>query len=87
MPLPEGDTAAVVPCGAPGAAGRHRASTYLTNAGDVCVVPGVVVHQDGSVGHGGDLVAVVPPGHHLGILHPNTTHAISASAGAATHRG
>lgn len=35
---------------------------------DVAVVPGVVVHQRGSVSHAGDLVAVVPPGHDAGVL-------------------
>ena len=40
----------------------------LAHAGDVRIVPGVVVHQDGPVGHGRDLVPVVPPRHHLGIL-------------------
>lgn len=36
--------------------------------GDVAVVPRVVVHQRGSVGHAGDLVSVVPPRHHSGVL-------------------
>lgn len=36
--------------------------------GDVAVVPGVVVHQRGPVGHPRDLVAVVPPGHDAGVL-------------------
>lgn len=35
---------------------------------DVAVVPGVVVHQRGPVGHAGDLVAVVPPRHDAGVL-------------------
>ena len=35
-----------------------------THCGDVCVVPRVVVDDDGAVGHGGDLVSVVPPAHH-----------------------
>lgn len=34
----------------------------------VAVVPCVVVHQSGSVGHAGDLVTVVPPGHDAGVL-------------------
>ena len=37
----------------------------LANPRDVRVVPRVVVHQDGAVGHGRDLVAVVPPRHDL----------------------
>ena len=32
------------------------------------IVPGVVVDEDGPVGHGRDLVAVVPPGHDLCVL-------------------
>lgn len=32
------------------------------------VVPGVVVDDDGAVAHSGHLVAVVPPGHELGVL-------------------
>eukprot|EP00053_Salpingoeca_punica_P010929 m.97584 g.97584 ORF g.97584 m.97584 type:complete len:573 (+) comp15536_c0_seq2:800-2518(+) len=40
----------------------------LADAGDVGVVPGVVVDDDGAVGHGADLVAVVPPGHDLCVL-------------------
>ena len=34
---------------------------HLPNTGDVGVVPSVVVHQDGPVRHGRDLVPVVPP--------------------------
>ena len=34
----------------------------------MCVVPSVVVHQYGPVGHGRDLVAVIPPRHDLGVL-------------------
>ena len=34
----------------------------------MAVVPGVVVHQGGSVGHPGYLVAVVPPRHHTSIV-------------------
>lgn len=41
---------------------------YAANSGDVRVVPGVVVHDDGAVAHSGHLVAVVPPGHELGVL-------------------
>ena len=41
---------------------------YATNGGDVRVVPGVIVHDDGAVAHTGHLVAVVPPGHELGVL-------------------
>ena len=37
------------------------------DGGDVRVVPRVVVDQDGAVGHGGHLVAVVPPGEDLGV--------------------
>ena len=44
----------------PGLVGGHG----LAHQGDVGVVPRVVVHQGGAVGHPGDLVAVVPPGHH-----------------------
>lgn len=36
--------------------------------GDVAVVPGVVVHQRGPVGHPCDLVAIVPPGHDADVL-------------------
>lgn len=38
-----------------------------TYGGNVCVVPGVVVYDDGAVCHGRDLVAVVPPRHDLGV--------------------
>ena len=34
----------------------------------MCVVPSVVVHQYSPVGHGCDLVAIIPPGHDLGVL-------------------
>lgn len=40
----------------------------LTDPRNVRVVPSVVVHQDGPVGHRRDLIAVVPPGHDLGVL-------------------
>lgn len=32
------------------------------------IVPGVVVHERCSVGHSGNLVAVVPPGHDPRVL-------------------
>ena len=32
------------------------------------VIPGVVIDQDSSVAHAGNLVSVVPPGEDLGIL-------------------
>mmetsp|Transcript_26441 Transcript_26441/g.57432 ORF Transcript_26441/g.57432 Transcript_26441/m.57432 type:complete len:638 (+) Transcript_26441:429-2342(+) len=35
---------------------------------EVLVVPGVAVRNGGAVGHARDLVPVVPPGHHAGIL-------------------
>lgn len=47
---------------------QAKGPPHLSNTGDVCVVPSVVVHQDGPVRHGRDLVPVVPPRHHLGIL-------------------
>lgn len=34
----------------------------------MAVVPGVVVHQRGPVGHAGDLVAIVPPRHDASVL-------------------
>jgi hypothetical protein len=40
----------------------------LANCGDMCVVPGVVVHERRPIGHATNLVAVVPPRHDLGIL-------------------
>ena len=40
----------------------------LADARDVRVVPRVVVDEDGAVGHGRDLVAVVPPGHDARVL-------------------
>ena len=39
----------------------------LSDRGDVRVVPRVVVHQRGPIGHAADLVPVVPPGHDFGI--------------------
>ena len=39
-----------------------------TNQCDVAVVPGVVVHQGGPVGHSRYLVAVVPPRHHASVI-------------------
>lgn len=36
--------------------------------GDVGLVPSVVVDDCGSVGHAGDLIAVVPPAEHFGVL-------------------
>lgn len=41
---------------------------YATDGGDVRVVPRVVVHDHGAVTHARHLVAVVPPGHELGVL-------------------
>lgn len=40
----------------------------LADGCDVCVVPRVVVHEDGSVRHLGHLVAVVPPRHDSGVF-------------------
>jgi len=40
----------------------------VTHESYVRIVPGVVVHERRSVGHSGDLVAVVPPGHHPRVL-------------------
>ncbi|KAH3688913.1 hypothetical protein WICPIJ_000086 [Wickerhamomyces pijperi] len=40
----------------------------LTNGGDMCVVPRVVVNERGSVSHTTDLVTVIPPSHDLGIF-------------------
>ena len=34
----------------------------------MAVIPCVVVHQCGPVGHPGYLIAVIPPRHHTGIL-------------------
>jgi hypothetical protein len=34
----------------------------------VSIVPGIVIDEDSSVAHAGDLVSVVPPGKDLGIL-------------------
>ena len=34
----------------------------------VTVVPRVIIHQSGPVGHAGDLVAVVPPRHDTRVL-------------------
>ena len=47
---------------------RERWRGYAADRGDVRVVPGVVVDDDGAVAHAGHLVAVVPPGHELGVL-------------------
>lgn len=44
--------------------GAHR----LTNSGNVGVVPRVVVNQGRAVRHTTDLVAVIPPGHDLGVV-------------------
>lgn len=43
-------------------------SHRLANARNVRIVPGIVVHQNGAVGHGRYLVAVIPPGHDSCIL-------------------
>lgn len=40
----------------------------LTNGGNVRVVPGVVVHESGSVSHTTNLVTVIPPRHDLGVF-------------------
>lgn len=45
-----------------------RTSHGLPDPADVRVVPRVIVDEDGPVGHRGDLVAVIPPGHHLRVL-------------------
>jgi hypothetical protein len=34
---------------------------------DVAVVPSVVIHQGGAVGHACDLVTIVPPAHHTSL--------------------
>ncbi len=39
-----------------------------TNCRDVSVVARIVVHNDGSVAHTRDLVAIVPPGHDARVL-------------------
>mmetsp|Transcript_18353 Transcript_18353/g.31378 ORF Transcript_18353/g.31378 Transcript_18353/m.31378 type:complete len:294 (-) Transcript_18353:1454-2335(-) len=44
------------------------AGQHLAHGGDVRVVPGVVVHDDGPVAHARDLVAVVPPAQDLRLL-------------------
>ena len=47
----------------------HKVSyNYLSHSWYVCVIPSVVVHQYSPVGHGCDLVAIIPPGHDLGVL-------------------
>ena len=45
-----------------------RAGHGLSHPRNVSVVPGVIVYQNGPVCHGSQLVAVVPPRHHLGVL-------------------
>ena len=40
----------------------------LANSGNVGVVPGVVVNQGRAISHTTDLVAIVPPGHDLGVI-------------------
>ena len=56
-------------CQRPKCHATHTLSTpHLSNARYMSVVPSVVIHEDGPVGHGCDLVAVVPPRHDLGIL-------------------
>ena len=40
---------------------KPRTRSHLSDAGDVGVVPSVVVHENRPVGHGSDLVAVIPP--------------------------
>ncbi len=52
-----------VPVDLPGLA--LRAGHGAPDGRDMGVVPGVVVHDDGAVGHGGGLVPVVPPARHL----------------------
>lgn len=39
-----------------------------TYQGDMTVIPSVIVHQSGPVPHAGNLVPVVPPGHHAGFV-------------------
>ena len=41
---------------------------YLSDTGDVCIVPGIIVNENSPIGHGRDLVAIIPPGHDLGIF-------------------
>ncbi|RNA39793.1 hypothetical protein BpHYR1_034389 [Brachionus plicatilis] len=43
---------------------RHR----LAHPRYMRVVPRVIVHQNGPVGHGSDLIAVVPPRHDFGVF-------------------
>ncbi|KAH3668312.1 hypothetical protein OGAPHI_002066 [Ogataea philodendri] len=50
-----------------------RRGHSTSDSSNVSVVPGVVINKRGSVSHATNLVAVVPPGHHLGVfrsVHP-----------------
>lgn len=40
----------------------------FADGGDVCVVPGVVVHNDGAVAHPRNLIAIIPPRQHFVVL-------------------
>jgi hypothetical protein len=41
---------------------------YLAHSRDMRIIPGVVVDEDCAIGHGGDLIAVIPPGHDFCVL-------------------
>ena len=59
-------------CSRCGFAGCMLYHSYLSYTWYVCVVPGVVIHQYGSVCHGCYLITVIPPWHHFSILQKNT---------------
>jgi len=42
--------------------------SYLSHSWYMRVVPRVVVNENGAIGHGGDLVTVIPPRHYFRIL-------------------
>ena len=48
--------------------GRLVATHRHANEGNMTIVPGVIVDQGRSIGHTGNLVSVIPPGHHACLL-------------------
>lgn len=40
----------------------------LAHTRNVRIVPGIIVHQNGAIGHGCYLVAIIPPRHDAGVL-------------------